>query len=265
MRRRLLYILFICTLYSVLCTPVRAIEVPCGTWIELRANAIEGWHFERWDDGDTSAVRQIEVLSDLNFVAYFVPDCQVGPTLSVVSLYDWLLMLDMRSIEEQGYFFNPDDVSWYRVNGLPDKLEDGASGDDEMLANGYYLTIDKSFVGTGDYYAVADLSGTASGELCSNLIRSNIVSYSSAVSAPKQAPVLEPTIVRPYEMQRLLRLDPNYPTTVTIYNIAGHRLQTLSADGVERMSLQAEGADGCYQIVVQNGEEYYVLRYIVVR
>ena len=46
-----------------------AIEVPCGTWIELRATAIEDWHFERWNDGDTNAVRQIEVLSDLNFIA----------------------------------------------------------------------------------------------------------------------------------------------------------------------------------------------------
>ena len=260
MRRRLLYILLF-----ALSVPMMAIEVPCGTWIELRATAIEDWHFERWNDGDTNAVRQIEVLSDMSFVAYFAPDCHDGPTLSVVSLYDWLLMLDVRNIEEQGYFFNPDDISWYRVTGLPDKLDDSASSDDELLASGYYLTLNQSLVGTGDYYAVADLSGTASGEICTDRVRSNIISYSSAASTPAHLPVLEPTVVRPFEQQRILRLNPNQPTTVTIYDIAGHRLQTLSADGVERMSLQAEGVAGCYQIEVQNGDQQTILRYIVVR
>ena len=225
---------------------------------------MEGWHFDHWNDGDTSAVRQVEVTADAHYVAFFAPSCEAYPVLPVVALYDWLMMLDMRTIESWGYFFSEQDVTWYRVRGLPDEPAGGASADDEKISTGYYLTIDRSFVGTGDYYAVVDMSSKATAERCTDYMRSQIVSYASS-STPKSAPILEPTIVRPYETQQLLRLNPNEPTTVTIYDMSGHRLQTLTADGVERMSLQAEGVDGCYQIVVQNGEEYYVLRYIVVR
>ena len=259
MRRRLLYILFL-----ALSVPMMANEVPCGTWLELRATAMEGWHFAHWNDGDTSAVRQVEVTADANYVAFFAPDCEDYPVLPVVALYDWLLMLDMKTIESWGYFFSEQDVTWYRVRGVADEPGDDVSGDDEKMGTGFYLTIDRSFVGTGDYYAVADMSSKATGERCTDFMRSQIVNYASS-SAPKSAPILEPTIVRPNETQRILRLNPNYPTTVTIYDMSGHRLQTLSADGVERMSLQAEGVDGCYQILVQNGDECHVLRYIVVR
>lgn len=260
MKRRLLYILFM-----VLAVPIGAVEVPCGTWIELRATtSVDDWHFDHWSDGDTSAVRQVEVLGDAHYVAYFAPDCGDYPALPVVALYDWLIMLDMRTINTMGYFFGEEAVTWYRVRGAPDKLTDGASADDQRMGTGYSLTIDQSFKGTGDYYASVDVSSSPSGVLCTDLMRSLIVHYASTTPAAVP-PLLEPTVVRPNEAQRLLRLNPNAPTTVTIYDIAGHRLQTLSADGVERMSLQAEGVAGCYQVVVQNGEQTTVLRYIVVQ
>ena len=161
-------------------------------------------------------------------------------------------------------FFGEEAVTWYRVRGAPDKLTDGASADDERMGTGYSLTIDQSFKGTGDYYASVDVSSSPSGVLCTDLMRSLIVHYASTTPAAAP-PLLEPTVVRPNEAQRLLRLNPNAPTTVTIYDIAGHRLQTLSADGVERMSLQAEGVAGCYQVVVQNGDQRTVLRYIVIK
>lgn len=239
-------------------------EVPCGTWLELRATAMEGWHFDHWNDGDTSAVRQVEVTADAHYVAFFAPSCEAYPVLPVVALYDWLLMLDMTTIESWGYYFAEEDVTWYRVRGVPDKPEEGASQDDDPMGTGYYLTLGKSFVGTGDYYAIVDMSSKATGELCTDFMRSEIVNYASA-AAPKKTPILEPTIVRPSEAQRILRLNPDSPTTVTVYDVSGHRLRTLSADGVERMSLQAEGVAGCYQVVVQNGEEKHVLRYIVVK
>ena len=257
MRRRLLYILFV-----ALSVPIRAIEVPCGTWIELRANtSVEDWHFDHWSDGDTSAVRQVEVTADAHYVAYFAPNCGDYPALPVVALYDWLFMLDMRTIHAKGYFFGEEAVTWYRVRGAPDKLTDGASADDERVGTGYSLTIDQSFKDTGDYYASVDVSSSPSGVLCTDLMRSLIIHYAS--SASPSPPLLEPTIVRPNEPQRLLRLDPDYPTTVTVYDIAGHLLQTLTAEGAEQLSLQAQHISGCYQVVVQNGDVHTVLRYIV--
>lgn len=259
MQRRLLLILLI-----ALSVPIKAIDVHCGTWLQLRATAVEDWHFERWSDGNTDAVRLIEVTSDTTLYAHFAPNCGDYAALPVISLYDWLLMLDVRTIQDKGYFFSTDNVTWYRVRGVPDKIDEGASADDEMMAKGYYLTIDKSFKGTGDYYAIVDVSGSPSGLLCTGLLRSELVHYASS-AAPEQTPVLEPTFVRPREQQRLFRLNPNESTTVTIYDITGHRLQTLSAEGVEKLSLQAEGVAGCYQVVVQNGEQTTVLRYIVVK
>lgn len=262
MQRRLLNILLLCTLYSVLCTPVRAIDVTCGTWLQLRAVPVEDWHFERWSDGNTDSVRLIEITSDTTLYAHFAPNCGDYAALPVVSLYDWLLMLDVRTIQAKGYYFTEDNVTWYRVRGVADKIGEGASANDERMGTGYSLTIDKSFKGTGDYYAVVDASGSPSGVLCTDLMRSELVHYASSES-PSDAPLIEPTMVRPREQQRLLRLNPTNPTTVTIYDITGHRLQTLTADGVERMSLQAESVAGCYQVVVQNGEQKTVLRYIV--
>lgn len=240
-----------------------SIEALCGEWYELRATPMDDWHFDHWSDGDTSAVRQVEVLGDAHYIAFFAPNCGDYPALPVVALYDWLLMLDVRTIQAKGYFFGEENVAWYRVRGAPDKIDEGVSADDERMATGYYLTIDQSFQGTGDYYAVVDVSGSPSGLLCTGLMRSELVHYTSSAAPP--APFLEPTMVRPSEPQRLLQLNPDQPTTVTVYDIAGHRLQTLSADGVERMSLQAEGGAGCYQVVVQNGDQRTVLRYVVIK
>jgi len=263
MQRELRYILLLCTLYSVLCTPVSAIDVPCGTWLTLRATAIEDWHFERWSDGNTDSVRLIEITSDTTLYAHFAPNCGDYAALPVISLYDRLLMLDVQTIQAMGYFFDTENVTWYRVRGTPDKIDEGASADDEMMATGYYLTIDQSFQGTGDYYAIVDVSGSPSGLLCTSLMRSELVHYTS--SAAPAAPFLEPTMVRPSEPQRLLQLNPDHPTTVTIFDMNGHRLQTLSAEGVERLMLQAAPVAGCYQVVVQNGDQRTVLRYIVVK
>lgn len=258
MKRKLLYILF-----AALSVPIRAIEVPCGTWIELRANPVADWHFDHWSDGDTSAVRQVEVLGDAHYIAFFAPNCGDYPALPVVALYDWLIMLDIRTIQSKGYYFGEEAVTWYRVRGAPDTMEDGASADDERVGTGYSLTIDKSFLGTGDYYASVDVSSSPSGVLCTDLMRSFIVHYaSSAAYAP---PLLEPTMVRAHEPQRLLHLNPDHPTTVTIYDMNGRLLQTLFAEGVERLALQAAPVDGCYQVLVQNGDQRTVLRYIVVK
>ena len=239
-----------------------SIEALCGEWYELRATPMEDWHFDHWSDGDTSAVRQVEVLGDAHYIAFFAPNCGDYPALPVVALYDWLFMLDMRSINAKGYFFGEEAVTWYRVRGAPDKLTDGASADDEQMGTGYSLTIDQSFKGTGDYYASVDVSSSPSGVLCTDLMRSLIIHYASSGVKPSP-PALEPTMVQPYEAQKLMHLDPAYPVTVTIYDIAGHCLQTLTAEGVEQLILYAQPVSGCYQVLVENAGQRTVLRYIV--
>ena len=234
-----------------------------GAWIELQAIAAENWHFVQWSDGDTVSVRQVEVTSDMQYVASFEPNCGDYPTLPVVSLYDWLLMLDVRSIHAMGYTFAEEDVAWYRVHGEPDKLNAGVSGDDERLGTGYSFTLDESFANTGDYYAMVDVSSSPIGVPCTDMMRSQIVHFVSTKA--NAAPLLAPVMVRPNEPQQVHRLNPDAPTTIMIYDISGQLLRTISEEGVDRMDLQAESVAGCYQLVIQNGDLRTVLRYIVVQ
>lgn len=260
MQRRLLYILF-----HALAVPLMALEVPCGTWLTLRATAMEDWHFERWSDGNTDSVRVIEITSDTTLYAFFAANCEEYANLPVVALYDWLLMLDVRAIQAKGYWFAEKDVGWYRVRGTPDPLTDNIGKDDEFICRGYYLTLDKHLGGTGDYYAVVDVSSSPSGVLCTGQMRSLIVHYSSASTAARRTPVLEPTVVRTNAQQRLLYLDDQSPTTVVIYDMSGRRVYSTEADRVDKLSLSAVNTAGCYQMVVTTGGEQYVLRYIVVQ
>ena len=237
--------------------------VASGTWIELRATAADDWHFEHWSDGDTHPVRAIEVTSDAQYIASFAPNCGDYASLPVVILYDWLMMLELRSIHAMGYTFGEEDITWYRVHGEPDRQGEGAGADDERLGTGSSFTIDQSLVNSGDYYATVDVSNSPAGVLCTGMMRSQIVHYTSSGAAA--SPVLEPALVRPHQPQRVLLLNPDAPTTVRIYDISGHLLHTMAEDGAEWMSLQAEGVAGCYQVVVQNGDQRTVLRYIVVQ
>ena len=241
------------------------VDVPCGTWLELRALPHEDCRFVQWSDGNTSAVRQVEVTDDATYIAFFAANCEEYANLPVVALYDWLLMLDVRSVQAKGYWFAEKDVAWYRVKGEPDLLSDNTGKDDEFICRGYYLTLDKHLGGTGDYYAVVDVSSSPSGVLCTGLMRSLIVHYSSAASASRRTPVLEPTCVRANAQQRLLYLDEQSATSVVVYDMSGRRVYSTEADKVENLTLRAVSTAGCYQMVVTNGGEQYVLRYIVIQ
>ena len=239
------------------------LDITCGAWYELRATASDDWHFDHWSDGDTSSVRQVEASADIQYVAYFAANCGDYPSLPVVDLYDWLLMLDVRSIHALGYTFSEEDVVWYRVQGDPDKLNDSETEDDIRVGTGYSFSLNESLVNTGDYYAMVDVSSSPSGVLCTDMMRSKIIRF--AASSDASAPALAPALVRPNEPQRLIGLNPDAPTVITIYDISGHLLRTLADDGVERMDLTAEAVPGCYQLVVQNGDRRTVLRYIVIQ
>ena len=160
MRRWALYIVF---LWSLGAAAAELTGVPCGATVRLRATSPTGWHFDHWSDGSTDSVYLVEVHSDLHLIAYFAPSCE-DFSLPAVALYDRLIMLDMRTIQALGYFFEPDQVTWYRVKGIPDPQEDDtldatyADPPDEEVGTGYYLTLDQNLVGTGSYYALVDMS-----------------------------------------------------------------------------------------------------------
>ena len=180
MRRWALYIVLFWTLGAA---AVELTGVPCGAKVRLRATSPEGWHFDHWSDGSTDSVYVFEVRSDTSLIAYFAPNCGTF-FLPVETLYDRLLVLDIRSIQASGYFFEPSQVTWYRVKGEPDMPE---VVDDEAIGTGYYYASETALSKQGgEYYALVDMSETPSGELC-DILRSMLVAFSAPDPEPEQS------------------------------------------------------------------------------
>ncbi len=204
------------------------------------------------------------VTGDATYTATFTAiSCGDYPLLPVVDLYDWLLMLDVRSARAMGYVFSEEDVTWYRVQGEPDKLSDGVAADDVRVGTGYSFTLKESLANTGDYYAMVDVSSSSTGVPCTGMVRSNMIHCTA--SSGMSTPVLAPTLVQSGEPQQVIGLNPEALTIIDVYDISGRLLRTVSGEGVDRLDVKAETVPGCYQVIVQNGNQRAILRYMVVQ
>ena len=181
--------------------------------------------------------------------------------LPVVSLYDWLLMLNINAINEMGYYFSQSDVNWYRVVGEPDDIHTDFPSDDQLVVEGsYYLTLENSLKGTGNYYAVVDVhqKQDMSGD---SFMRSEIISYSTAKQPAKLA--LLPGVVTNGQPLQLIGLNPEETTNIYVYNATGQLINQVSSTGNTTLNLEAASLAGYYQVVVQSLSTTETLRYIV--
>ena len=245
------------------CSPTWAEEhrIACGSWIEIAAHPLEDYHFVKWSDGNTDPVRQIQVHENALYVAYFAANCEEYANWPIVSLYDWLLMVNVRAINEMGYYFAPENVTWYRIVGEPDDMHNVFPQDDQPVARGsYYLTIDQSLKGTGSYYAVIDVSNSQ-GILCDGLMRSIIISYAGSQQAPQVA--LVPNAVAMGQTMQLKGLNPLEHSDIYIYSPTGQLLERHTATDATSFSLRAAHVAGCYQVVVKSPTIMQTLRYVV--
>lgn len=234
--------------------------VDCGTWMELTATPAEDYHFVRWSDGNTDSVRQIQVHEDAHYVAFFAANCEEYANWPITQKYDWLLMLNVRAVEEKGYFVKPEQVRWYRIVGEPDDMHNAFPQDDQLVCTGYYLTIDRNLWGTGDYYCVADASSNQ-GVLCDGLMRSEIVHYAGS---PKQMPLyLSPSRIRKGESTTLVGLHPDEEAEIMIFASDGKFVASYHSRGVDRLVLGSSYAAGVYQVVVTTPASRQVLRYVI--
>lgn len=193
------------------------------------------------------------------YIAYFAENCVELPNLPVVTLYDWLIMLNMNEIHELGYYFNPDDVTWYRVVGDPDKSDE--EGDDEAVCKGYYLTLDQNLWGTGDYYAQIDILLESPVLLCSDVLRSVLVHF--AGSNPNHQLALLPNSTRMGGQLKLVGLDPNEETTLQVFSSAGQLVNTFTTSGEPIFMFPAGVVSGCYHVRVTSPTVDATLKYIV--
>lgn len=248
----------VCVLHSE--NMPQAMRVDCGSWVQLVATPYEDYHFVEWSDHNTEPTRLLQVNEDAHYIAYFAANCEEYANWPVVALYDWLLMLNVQAINDMGYYVSPAAVTWYRVVGTPDDMHTAFPQDDQLIGQGYYLTLAQNLQGTGDYYAVADVSD-AQGMLCDGLMRSVIIRYSHGEKA--QQVVLTPNRVNAGALMQLRGLNPEEETHIRIYSSTGQLIADYLSSGTDTYPLQAAYAAGCYQVQVVSPTLSQTLRYIV--
>ena len=271
MRKKLRYIFIILCSWASIASAVAAdqVSVTCGDWVTIQATALEGFRFTHWSDGDTSALRTIQVFEDATYTAFFAVVCDEYANWPVVALYDWLMMLNVKYINDSlGYYFGPEQVTWYQVVGEPDDLSNPDTWNDVPVVKGsYYLTLDQNLKGTGDYYALIDVSSTSSGHLCSGYMCSELVRYSSGSmgGGPMKGPRLMPTVARTCETIRLVGLQVNELTDITIYDPNGRRVSTMQSEGEHTVVIETNFMPGCYLVRVDSPSGHYSLKFILSR
>lgn len=236
-------------------------KISCGSWIEIAAYPLDDYHFVKWSDGNIDSVRQIQVHEDATYIAYFAANCEEYANWPIVALYDWLLMVNVRAINEMGYYFAPENVTWYRVEGKPDDLHNSFPQDDkEVERESYYLTIDQNLNGTGSYYAIIDVSDSQ-GMLCDGLMRSVIVNYAGSKQFAKLA--LIPNAIFIGQTMQLKGLNPDEISEIFIYSTTGQLVEQFVSTGESSISINPIHTTGCYQVVVKSRSINQTLRYIV--
>jgi len=231
----------------------------CGKWIEMTASPLPNYHFDSWSDGSKDSVRLVEITGESVYIAFFAPNCGDYAAVPIKAMYDWLLMLNVNELNRKGYYFSENNVAWYRVVGEVDSIDQPANKqDDELVCHGYYLTIDQNLRGTGDYYAVIDVS--TSKAMCTGKMRSVIVHYAT----PSQRSVsLMPSSAKIGQSVRLCGLDVTEPTCIRVYDAAGRLLSEQQTIGQPHVDLQAATVPGCYCVRVESATVKTSLRYIV--
>lgn len=241
------------------------LTLPCSDVFDVEAEAVEDFHFVGWTDGNKSAKRRITVEEGAVVLAEFAPNCYEYAQWPLVTLYDWIIMLDVNSVNELGYFPKEDHVVWYRVEGgQPDDMQAAKfPHDDRMVGTGFYLTIDRNMRNTGDYYCVVDVS-TSVGTLCDTKMRSELVTYSKSSS---HAPALHLNSIGESGLDGIVLsgVNPDEQTTMSIYDAAGRVVWMRTIEGQCEYALPQMPMAGCYVLRVNSESVSEVFRYIVGR
>ncbi len=186
------------------------------------------------------------------------PECDNAPS---VAKYDWLFMINVKTLNSLGYTFSEDNVSWYRVVGTVDNIDDPASmHTDQLVGKGYGYTIDKSFIGTGDYYALIDLPRQTSDVGCKGIMRTQVFRYGAS---KRSAPAVIPTIARPSQRMQVMHLPQEENCEVYIYDNVGKLCRQFASHGTDTAEFEAELRPGTYIVVIKSADGTESVKYIV--
>ena len=223
------------------------------TYVELTNTAIDG--------SLTELTLKVVVTTDCGsvesdpiVVQVKTPSPENDDTLDEVPAYNKyggrLLTVDLKYINDTlGLDVAEDEVTWYLVVEGADDIEQG---------KGYYLTTeDGTPLPAGEYYALISYQGKTGGE-CDLILQTIILIVETQVG-----PLLAPTVANPNELLRLLHLDANTTSTISIYSSTGQMLDTFQVKDAKEISFEAAHTAGYYIVEVQTESDKVSLRYVV--
>ena len=173
--------------------------------------------------------------------------CKNAPS---VNKYDWLLMLNVNEIKAQGYVFEEKDVTWYRISD---------NGDPQVVGNGYSYTIDRSLLGTGDYYARIELPTQINDVACKCIYGTQTYSFDGDVMP---TPMLMPSIVGPNERVEVLNL-PMENAEIKVYDKVGKIYYSIESNGRSKVEFLSQDLPGQYLVEVKTPASKVTLKYVV--
>ena len=173
--------------------------------------------------------------------------CKNAPS---VNKYDWLLMLNVNEIKAQGYVFEEKDVTWYRISD---------NGDPQVVGNGYSYTIERSLLGTGDYYARIELPTQTNDVACKCIYGTQTYTFNGDVMP---IPMLMPSIVGPREKVEVVNL-PMENAEVKVYDKVGKIYYIIETNGRSKVDFVAQDLPGQYLVEVKTPATKVTLKYVV--
>ena len=192
-----------------------------------------------------------DVTSEEMTITVEKPTYENDPELdNIVPIYskygNRLLTVDLVYIKENhDWDVVADDVTWY--NG------------DQVVGTGFYLTKeDGTPLPVGKYYARIDHT-RSNPEACDGTIQTQSVTVEEANKAPK----LMPTVARPQELIKVLNLNADAVSTISIYSTTGDLISTFQVANQEETTFPAAELTGYYVVNVQTETEKVSLRYVV--
>ena len=238
-------------------------EHKSGTWVELSKDAIDGLtttvtvKYVISTDCKTvesePIVLQVERPSPENDVTM-----ANAPALSKYG--NRLLLIDLKQIENDfGWTISEKDVTWYKVVDEIDNYADStALRNDIIVGYGYYYTSEDGQPLVGTYYARIENQPISTDE-CGGTLQTVLLNCIEM----NLAPVLVPTVAQPYELIKLMNLDPSLVSTISVYSTAGELLNTYQVTNETEMTFNAAHVAGYYIVEIQTETEKVSLRYVV--
>ena len=184
--------------------------------------------------------------------------------IEAINKYDWLLMVNVKALNDKGYSFTEEDVKWYKVVNTVDNVEDvlNATGDDEYTGKtGFYYTIGESFNGSGDYYAVINIPQTEGANICGGQMRSQVIVFSGKKAPAKIA--LKSNILTTGEEVVVYGLGQDEEAVISIYDMMGQILYQTKVQGQSAYTLPGVNRQGCYMVGVTRQQKKDALKFVV--